>query len=60
MVRISKADRFLIMSLWKEKKWGAKRLIRVSWKAMAEDKYYSSASKNRQLQDNQKEVGQTQ
>jgi len=27
MGRISKADCFLIMSLWKEKKWGAKRLI---------------------------------
>jgi len=33
---------------------------RVSWKAMAEDKYYSSASKKLQLWDNQKEVGQTQ
>jgi len=28
MGRISKTDRFLIMSLWKEKKWGAKRLIK--------------------------------
>jgi len=28
MGRISKADRFLIMSLWKGKKWGAKRLIK--------------------------------
>jgi len=28
MGRISKANRFLIMGLWKEKKWGAKRLIK--------------------------------
>jgi len=28
MGRISKADCFLIMSLWKEKKWGAKRLTK--------------------------------
>jgi len=42
MGRISKANHFLIMGLWKEKKWGAKRLI----KATAEDKYYSTASKN--------------
>jgi len=28
MGRISKADHFLIMSLWKKKKWGAKRLIK--------------------------------
>jgi len=27
MDRISKAKRFLIMGLWKEKKWGAKSLI---------------------------------
>jgi len=27
MGQISKADCFLIMGLWKEKKWGAKRLI---------------------------------
>jgi len=33
---------------------------RVSWKMMAEDKYYSSASKNWQIRDNWKEVGQTQ
>jgi len=33
---------------------------RVFWKAMAEDKYYTSASRNRQLRDNRKEVGQTQ
>ena len=46
MGRISKADHFLIMSLWKQKKWGAKRLIKeFLGKALAEDKYYSSASK---------------
>ena len=28
MGRISKANRFLIMGLWTEKKWGAKRLIK--------------------------------
>ena len=28
MGRISKANRFLIMGLWKERKWGAKRLIK--------------------------------
>jgi len=28
MGRISKAVHFLIMSLWKEKKWGAKHLIK--------------------------------
>jgi len=28
MGRISKANRFLIMGLWKEKKWGAKRLMK--------------------------------
>jgi len=28
MGQISKASRFLIMSLWKEKKWGAKRLLK--------------------------------
>jgi len=28
MGRISNADRFLIMGLWKEKKWSAKRLIK--------------------------------
>jgi len=33
---------------------------RLSWKALAEDKYYSSASKNWQLQDNRMEVRQTQ
>jgi len=33
---------------------------RVSWKAMAEDKYNSSASKNWQQRDNRKEIGQTQ
>ena len=27
MGRISKAGRFLTMGLWKEKKWGVKRLI---------------------------------
>jgi len=27
MGRISKANHFSIMGLWKEKKWGAKRLI---------------------------------
>jgi len=38
MGQISKADRFLIIDLWKEKKWDAKRLIKVSCKAMGEDK----------------------
>jgi len=33
---------------------------RVFWKVMAEDMYYSSASKNQQLRDTRKEVGQTQ
>jgi len=28
MGRISKANRFLIMGLWTEKKWGAKRSIK--------------------------------
>ena len=28
MGRISKANRFLVMGLWKEKKWGAKHLIK--------------------------------
>jgi len=28
MGRIGKTNRFLIMGLWKEKKWGAKRLIK--------------------------------
>ena len=28
MGQISKANHFLIMGLWKEKKWGAKRLIK--------------------------------
>jgi len=28
MGRISKANHFLIMGLWKEKKWGAKHLIK--------------------------------
>jgi len=28
MGRISKANHFLIVGLWKEKKWGAKRLIK--------------------------------
>jgi len=28
MGRISKAYHFLIMGLWKQKKWGAKRLIK--------------------------------
>ena len=28
MGRISKANRFLIIGLWTEKKWGAKRLIK--------------------------------
>jgi len=28
MGRLSKANRFLIMGLWKEKKWDAKRLIK--------------------------------
>jgi len=28
MGQISKASRFLIMGLWKEKKWGAKHLIK--------------------------------
>jgi len=28
MGRISNADRFLIMGLWKEKKWSAKHLIK--------------------------------
>jgi len=28
MGRISKANHFLIMGLWKEKKWDAKRLIK--------------------------------
>jgi len=28
MGRIGKANRFVIMGLWKEKKWGAKRLIK--------------------------------
>jgi len=28
MDQISKANRFLVMGLWKEKKWGAKRLIK--------------------------------
>jgi len=30
---------------------------RVSWKATAKDRYYSSASKNWQLWDSQKEIG---
>jgi len=28
MGRISKADHFLIIGLWKERKWGAKRLMK--------------------------------
>ena len=61
MGRISKADRFMIMGLWKEKKWGAKRLItKFSGKRWPKTSITCLLQKNRQLQDNRKEVGQAQ
>jgi len=61
MGRISKANRFLIMGLWKEKKWGAKRLVKeFPGKRRPKTSILLVCFKKLTTTDSRKEVGQTQ